>query len=256
MNTFEGKRGIVFGIANKYSIAWAITQHLLDQGATIAAGVLSEREARKLEGLLESRQSILPIVCDLSADEQIEACFAEVAKRFDGRLDFLVHSVAFARSEDLGGDFIDTSRDGYLLAQNISSYTLVAVARAAAPLMAQGGSILTMTYIGGERVVPNYNVMGVAKSALESNVRYLAWNLGPKNIRINAISAGPVKTLSARGVKGFDVLHKQISERAPLGRSATLEELAHTAAFLLSDASSGITGEVIHVDGGFHVMGV
>ncbi|MBI3090824.1 MAG: enoyl-ACP reductase [Candidatus Tectomicrobia bacterium] len=256
MGMFDGKQGVVFGIANKYSIAWAITKRLLDEGARIVAGVLSEREGRKLEALLEPGRQLSARCCDLTSDAQIAEFFAAAGAELGGTLHFLVHSVAFARGEDLQGDFVNTSRDGYLLAQNISAYTLLGVARAAAPLMTAGGSIITLTYIGGERVVPNYNVMGVAKAALEANVRYLAWNLGPRNIRVNAISAGPVKTLSARGVKGFDTMHKQISERAPLGRSASPEELASTAAFLLSDASSAITGEVLHVDGGYHIMGV
>ena len=255
MGSFQGKRGVVFGIANKYSIAWAIAKHLLDEGASIAAGVLSEREERKLSALFEPAHKATALVCDLTDDAQIESFFTQAGAMLGGNLDFLVHSVAFARSEDLQGDFVNTSREGYLLAQNISAYTLIAVARSAAPHMPDGGSMLTLTYIGGERVVPNYNVMGVAKSALDSNVRYLAHSLGPKNIRVNAISAGPIKTLSARGVKGFDTMRKSANERSPLGRAITPEELAYTAAFLLGDGSTAITGEVFHVDGGYHVMG-
>lgn len=251
-----GKTGIIFGVAHKTSIAWAIAQALSDAGMRLAftyQGERLEENVRELAGTLEG-SLILP--CDVTKDEEIQAVFAAVEKEF-GKLDTLVHSVAFAKKEDLGGAYVDTSRDGYLLAQDISAYSLTALTRAAVPLMekAGGGSVLTLTYLGGERVVENYNVMGVAKAALEMSVRYLAADLGAKNIRVNAISAGPIKTLAARGISGFSKILSYMEEHTPLKRNTETAEVADTALFLASHLSRGVTGEVIHVDSGFHIMG-
>jgi enoyl-[acyl-carrier protein] reductase I len=251
-----GKTGIIFGVAHKTSIAWAIAQSLSNAGMRLAFTYQGERlegNVRELAGTIEG-SLILP--CDVTRDEDIQAVFAEVEREF-GKLDTLVHSVAFAKKEDLAGAYVDTSRDGYLLAQDISSYSLTALTKAAVPLMekAGGGSVITLTYLGGERVVENYNVMGVAKAALEMSVRYLAADLGSKNIRVNAISAGPIKTLAARGISGFSKILGYMEEHAPLKRNTEAAEVGDTALFLASHLSRGVTGEVIHVDSGFHVMG-
>ena len=251
----KGQTGIVFGVAHKTSIAWAIAKALSDAGMRLAftyQGERLEENVRELAGTLEG-SLILP--CDVTDDAQVEAVFKSVEKEF-GRLDTLVHSVAFAKKEDLEGAFVDTSRDGYLLAQNISSYSLTALTKRAVPLMEKsgGGSVITLTYLGGERVVKNYNVMGVAKAALEMSVRYLAADLGPKNIRVNAISAGPIKTLAARGISGFSSILDEMKERTPLRRNIEAREVGNTALFLASPLASGITGEVIHVDSGYHCL--
>lgn len=250
----NGKRGVVLGVANKHSIAWAITRALHGAGARLALTYESERveeRVTKLAGEI-GIDTVLP--CDVTRDEQVEALFQELATRFSG-LDFLVHSLAFAPRDALEGAFLDTSRDAFRIALDISAYSLVALARAARPLMESGGSIVTMSYYGAEKVMPHYNVMGVAKAALEACVRYLAHDLGPAGIRVNAISAGPMNTLAARGISGFTGALKMHAERAPLRRNVEGRELGDTALYLLSEMGSGMTGEVVYVDGGYHVMG-
>jgi enoyl-[acyl-carrier protein] reductase I len=255
---FDGKRALVLGVANKRSIAWAIARRLADEGAELAFTFQGERIEGNVRELASSVGSKLVTPCDVRADEDVERVFAETAELWDGQLDLLVHSVAFAAAEDLEGRFTDTPRDRFWLAVDISAYSLVAAARAAEPLMeaAGGGSIVTMTYLGGERAVPHYNVMGVAKAALEMSVRYLAADLGPKAIRVNAISAGPIKTLAASGVHGLSKMLEYHRTHAPLRRNTDQDEVGDAALFLLSPLGRGVTGEVIHVDGGFHVIGM
>jgi enoyl-[acyl-carrier protein] reductase I len=253
----EGKTGIIFGIANKRSIAWSMAQALAGAGARLALTYQGERFEEKVRNLAGQLENPLVLSCDVTQEEQVDSVFKTVGEEFGG-LDFLVHSIAYAPREDLEGDFIETSRDGYRMAQDISVYSLIALARRAAPLMdaCGGGSIVTMTYLGGERAVPSYNVMGVAKAALESTVRYLAYYLGPRGIRVNAISAGPIKTLAAAGVAGFSRLLHVVGQMTPLRRNTDPSEVADTALFLCSHLSRGITGEVIHVDSGYHIVGV
>jgi enoyl-[acyl-carrier protein] reductase I len=255
-NLLKGKKGIVLGVANKRSIAWAISQACASAGAELAFTYQGEKIRPKVEDLVQGLPGESTLYnCDVTKDGEVQDVFRDLGERF-GQLDFVVHSLAFAQREDLEGDYINTSRDGYLLAQEISSYSLTQVARAAAPLMEGGGSIITMSYIGGERAVPGYNVMGVAKAALEASVRYLACDLGKIGVRVNAVSAGPVNTLAARGISGFSKILDVVAERAPMQRNVEIEEVANAALFLLSPLSSGITGEVVHVDCGFHVLGL
>jgi enoyl-[acyl-carrier protein] reductase I len=253
---FEGKVGLIVGVANKRSIAWGIAQATASRGARLALSYQGrfEENVQELAGALPDTV-LLP--CDVSSDSEIEAVFARLADTFDG-LDFLVHGAAFARKEELSEPFSQTSREGFRVAMDISAYSLIALSRGAAPLMEKrgGGSILTLSYLGSERVFPNYNVMGVAKAALEANVRYLAADLGPRNIRVNAVSAGPIKTISAMGIAGFSSILNVYRDRAPLRRTVETQEVADAAAFLLSDASRGVTGEVLIVDGGFHATGM
>ncbi len=251
-----GKTGVIFGVAHKTSIAWAIAQALSNAGMRLAFTYQGERLEKNVRELAETLEGSLILPCDVTDDAQLDSVFQRMGEEF-GRLDTLVHSVAFAQKEDLAGEFVDTSRDGYLLSQNISSYSLTAMAKRAVPLFekAGGGSVITLTYLGGERVVKNYNVMGVAKAALEMSVRYLAADLGPKNIRVNAISAGPIKTLAARGISGFSNILEYMEEHTPMRRNVEAAEVGDTALFLASPLSRGVTGEVIHVDAGFHVMG-
>ena len=250
-----GQTGLIFGVAHKSSLAWAIAKALSSAGMRLALTYQSERQERNIRRLTEDMADVLVIPCDVTDDDQIAAVFSRVEGAFD-RLDTLVHSIAFANREDLAGHFVETSRDGFLLSQNISAFSLTALSRAALPLFEKsgGGSIMTLTYLGGERVVRNYNLMGVSKASLEMSVRYLAADLGEKNVRVNAISAGPVKTLSARGVGGFTSILDQMKETAPLRRNVEPSEVANTALFLASPLSSGITGEVIHVDCGYHIV--
>jgi enoyl-[acyl-carrier protein] reductase I len=250
-----GKTGIIFGVAHKTSIAWAIAQALSDAGMRLAFTYQGERLEENVRKLAEPLEGSLILPCDVTDDAQVKAVFDAVGSEF-GRLDTLIHSVAFAQKEDLEGKFVDTSRDGYLLAQNISSFSLTALTKAAVPLFERsgGGSVVTLSYLGGERVVQNYNVMGVAKAALEMSVRYLAADLGEKNIRVNAISAGPIKTLAARGISGLSSILDAMKERNPLRRNVDAVEVGNTALFLASPLASGITGEVIHVDAGFHCV--
>lgn len=257
MNLLEGKTGIIFGVANKRSIAWAIAQSLAAAGARLAFTYQGERLKEGVEGLSSTLSESLLLSCDVTADGDITNVFREVEAQF-GRLDILVHSVAFAPREDLEGEFVNTSREGFKLAHDISAYSLVALTRAATPLMEKsgGGAVLAMTYYGAEKAVEGYNLMGVAKASLEASVRYLAANMGQRKIRVNAISAGPVNTLAARGIKGFTGMLKHHAEKAPLRRNVELEEIGSAALFLLSDMSSAITGEVMYVDCGYNIVGV
>ncbi|GIP61035.1 enoyl-ACP reductase FabI [Paenibacillus sp. FSL W8-0186] len=249
-----GKNIIVMGVANDRSIAWAIAQSLAAQGARLAFTYESERVEGRVRKLAETIPNSLILPCNVTVDEEIER-LAETLKSELGVLHGVVHSIAFAKAEDLAGEFADTSREGFALAHDISAYSLVAVSKRLAPLMTEGGSIMTMTYMGSERVMRNYNVMGVAKAALEASVRYLANDLGPKNIRVNAISAGPIRTLAAKGISDFNSILKQVEEKAPLRRTTETAEVGDTAMFLMSHLSRGITGEVIFVDGGYNIVG-
>ena len=251
----NGKKGLIIGVANKHSIAWAIAQSVAGQGAQLLFNYQNERLRQNVEELAATVPGARAYVCDVGNDGEIASLMKQVEKEF-GRLDFLVHSLAFAPREELTGQFVNTSRQGFATALDVSAYSLVAVARAAMPLMNEGGSIVTLTYLGAERVVPHYNVMGVAKAALECTVRYLAYDLGPKNIRVNAISAGPIKTLAARGVSGITKMVDLHKEFAPLRRATEQGEVGDTALFLVSSLGRGITGEVIYVDGGFNILGM
>jgi enoyl-[acyl-carrier protein] reductase I len=255
---FEGKRGLVTGVANRRSIAWAIASRLADEGAQLAFTFQGERLEKNVRDLAGSVGSPLVTACDVRSDEDVARAFSEVAEAFDGGLDVLVHSVAFAAAEDLEGRFTDTPRDRFWLALDVSAYSLVACARAAEPLMeaSGGGAILTMTYLGGERAVPHYNVMGVAKAALDSSVQYLAWDLGRKDIRVNAVSAGPVRTLAARSIAGFPTMEAIVEERAPLHRHIHAGDVGAAAAYLLSDEARNVTATTLYVDSGYHAMGM
>jgi enoyl-[acyl-carrier protein] reductase I len=248
----ENKFGAVFGVANKRSIAWATAQACMDAGARLAFSYQNERLRENVESLTAGADSPL-VQCDVSNPEEVAAAFATVKEKF-GRLDFLVHSLAFAPREALEGGYVDTTREAFLTALDVSAYSLAALARAAAPLMTEGGSVVSMTYYGAEKVVANYNVMGVAKAALEASTRYLASDLGPKNIRVNAVSAGPLNTLAARGVGNMNVMLRHHAERAPLRRNVEAREVGNAALFLVSPLSSGVTGEVLHVDCGYNIM--
>ena len=252
--SLDGRVAVVFGVANKRSIAWSIAQGLHEAGARLAITYQNERLEREAKDLILSLPGAEAFMCDVSRDEDIDRLFAQLTEKY-GKLDILVHSVAFAPAEELRGDFINTTREGFRMAHDISVYSLIALSRAAAPLMTDGGSIMTMTYYGAEKVVPKYNVMAVAKAALECTVRYLASDLGAKKIRVNAISAGPIKTLAARGIAGLGEMLKAHAERSPLHRNVEVKEVGHTGVFLASDASSGITGETIYVDCGYNIMG-
>jgi enoyl-[acyl-carrier protein] reductase I len=252
--SLDGRVAVVFGVANKRSIAWSIAQGLHSAGAKLAITYQNERLEQEAKDLILSLPGAEAFMCDVSRDEDIVRVFEQLKDRY-GKLHVLVHSVAFAPAEELRGDFINTTREGFRIAHDVSVYSLIAVSRAAAPLMEDGGSIMTMTYYGAEKVVPHYNVMAVAKAALECTVRYLASDLGPKKIRVNAISAGPIKTLAARGISGLSEMLKAHAERAPLKRNVDVNEVGSTGVFLASDASSGITGETIYVDCGYNVMG-
>jgi enoyl-[acyl-carrier protein] reductase I len=249
-----GKNGLIVGVANKHSIAWAIAQSAAREGARLAFNYQNERLRGNVEELAAQVDGARTFACDVSDDGQIAAMFEQVGAEL-GRLDFLIHSVAFAPPEELKGEFVNTSRRGFQIALDVSAYSLVALARAALPLMSEGGSILTLTYLGSERVVPHYNVMGVAKAALEAAVRYLAHDLGPRGVRVNAVSAGPIRTLAARGVSGISKMVEHHREIAPLRRATEQAEVGDTALFLLSPLARGITGEVVYVDGGYHVLG-
>ncbi|MDH4065226.1 MAG: enoyl-ACP reductase [Acidobacteriota bacterium] len=253
----QGKVGLIVGVANHRSLAWAIAQAVAADGARVVLTYQSrfEDHVKKLAAALSPTAVVLP--CDVQVDSEIEAVCAHIGDSFGG-LDFLVHGVAFAQRDDLTRSFVETSRDGFRVALDVSAYSLIALARGAQPLMQArgGGSILTLSFLGSDRVFPNYNVMGVAKAALESSVRYLASDLGPQNIRVNAVSAGPVKTLAAAGIGGFSSILNVVREKAPLRRAVETSEIGDAAAFLLSDAARGITGEVLMVDAGYHVLGL
>jgi enoyl-[acyl-carrier protein] reductase I len=247
--------GLVVGVANKRSISWAIASAAASAGARLALTYQGQRLEENVRELAGSLTDPLIAPCDVTNEGELDAVFAAIAERY-GRLDFVVHGVAFANHDDLARPFVETGRDGFLKALDVSVYSLVAMCRRAAPLMTNGGSILTLSYLGAERVFPNYNVMGVAKAALEASVRYLASDLGPSNIRVNAISAGPIKTLAASGISGFSKILETYRGRAPLRRTVEAAEVADAAVFLLGPAGRGITGEVMLVDGGFHAMGI
>jgi len=252
----ENKNGIVFGVANKRSIAWATAQALHDSGARLAFAYQGERLKDNVESLTKAEMPGSPLVsCDVTKQDEVDETFKRVGAEF-GRLDFLIHSIAFAPREALEGEYLKTDREAFLASLEVSAYSLTQLARAAAPLMTEGGSIVTMTFHGAEKVYQGYNVMGVAKAALESSVRYLAADLGPRNIRVNAISAGPIQTLAARGVSGLSTMLKHHAERAPLHRNVEPREVGNTALFLCSPLSSGITGETIYVDCGYNIMGL
>ncbi len=258
MPDFQGKRGLVLGVANRRSIAWAIAQRLAEGGARLAFTYQGERIEKTVRELAGSVSSPLVTACDVRSDDELARVFDEVSDTFDGELDLLVHSVAFADARDLEGRFTDTPRDRFWLALDVSAYSLVASVRLAEPLMeaAGGGSILTMTYLGGERAVPHYNVMGVAKAALDASIRYLAWDLGEKGIRVNAVSAGPVRTLAARSIAGFPTMESIVEERAPLRRNIAAEDVGSAAAYLLSEEARSVTGTTLYVDSGYHAMGM
>lgn len=251
-----GKTGVIFGVANKRSIAWACAQSLARQGMRLAFTYPGERLEKTVRELASDLPGSVCLPCDVTQPETIDRVFEALKGEFGG-LDFVLHGVAFAKREELQGDFFNTSSEGYAVAHEVSAYSLTAITRRALPLMeGRGGSIVTLTYIGGERVVPNYNVMGIAKAALEASVRYLAHDLGPRGLRVNAISAGPIRTLSSAGVSGFTEILDHIAAKAPLRRNITAEEVGDSCLFLASDLSRGITGSVIYVDAGYHVMGV
>jgi enoyl-[acyl-carrier protein] reductase I len=256
MPLLEGKTGIVFGVANKRSIAWAIAQAWAREGARLAFTYQGERlkeNVEELAGTFGPDTLILP--CDVTKDDDIAAVFKAVGEKF-GKLNLLLHSVAYAPKDALEGEFVNTSREAFRVAHDVSAYSLVALARAAAPLMTESGSIVAMSYYGAEKVVPHYNVMGVAKAALEASTRYLAYDLGPKKIRVNCISAGPVNTLAARGISGFSEMLKHYEAHAPLKRNVLPDELGATGVFLASDGAAAITGQVLYVDAGYQIMGM
>ena len=251
-----GKTGVVFGVANKRSIAWAIAKAWAAAGARLIFNYQGERLKENVEELVAEFGENIPLFpCDVSSDDEIKGFFENVRSQTD-RVDLMLHSLAYAPREALEGDFVSTTREAFRAAQDVSAYSLVALAREAAPLMTNGGSIIAMTYYGSEKVVPHYNVMGVAKASLEASARYLAYDLGPKKIRVNCISAGPVQTLAARGISGFTSMLKHYQERAPLKRSCDPAELGATGVFLASDGAAPITGQVIYVDGGYQIMGM
>jgi enoyl-[acyl-carrier protein] reductase I len=252
----EGKTGLVLGVANKRSIAWSCAQSLSNAGMRLALTYQGERLEKGVRELAAELPGSIVLPCDVTENESLDGVFATLEKEFGG-LDVLVHAIAFAKREELGGDFFNTSREGWAIAQEISAFSLLALTRRALPLMeGRAGSIVTLSYIGGERVVPNYNVMGVAKAALEASVRYLANDLGPRGIRVNAISAGPLRTLSSAGIAGFTEILDHVAARAPLRRNITAEEVGDVCLFLASPMARGITGSVVFVDAGYHVMGI
>ncbi len=255
MGLLEGKKGVIFGVANERSIAWAIAQALNKEGMDLAFSYAGAALESRVRPLAESLGSKLILPCDVTDDAQIDSVFDTLKKEWGG-IDALVHSLAFAKKEELKGEFVDTSRDGFRVALDVSAYSLVALAKRAQALMeGRGGSIITLSYYGSEKVIRNYNVMGVAKAALEASVRYLAADLGPKNIRVNTISAGPVKTLAAMGISGFKSILDSVEAKAPLRRNINQDDVAKTALYLLSDLSSGVTGGIIYVDAGYNVIG-
>jgi enoyl-[acyl-carrier protein] reductase I len=255
MGLLDGRKALIFGVANDHSIAWGIAKAFHEQGATVGFSSAEMLIEKRVKPLAESIGADFVEPCDVQSDEDIGRVFRAWEARY-GTLDVLIHCVAFAKREELEGHFTDTSRDGFALAMDISAYSLIAITRAAKPLMGQGGSVLTLTYYGAEKVVANYNVMGVAKAALEAIVRYLAVDLGPEGIRVNAVSAGPVRTLAASGVKDFKKHHRQFRDVSPMRTPITIEDIGDTALYLCSDLSRAVTGEVVYVDGGYNVIGV
>jgi len=254
MLSMQGKNAVIFGVANKRSIAWAIAQRLQAAGVSLAITYQNERLAQEAKDLITALPGAEAFQCDVSSDQEIDQLFQQLKSRY-GKLHTLVHSVAYAPPDELKNDFVQTTREGFRIAHDVSVYSLIAVSRAAVPLMTDGGSVITLTYYGAEKVVPRYNVMGVAKAALEASVRYLASDLGQHRIRVNAISAGPIKTLAARGISGLGDMLKSHAERAPLKRNVETSEVGDAALYLASDLSTGITGETIYVDCGYNIMG-
>lgn len=253
---FEGKRVLVFGVANDRSIAWGISQAMHEHGANLGFTYLGETLERRVRPLAESVGSDLVLPCDVGNEDEIDAVFSQVESQWGG-LDVLVHSVAYASKDDMAGRFSDTSRDGFMQAMDISAYSLVALMRRARPMLtASRGNAVTLSYYGAEKVVPHYNVMGVAKAALDASVRYLAWDLGQKDVRVNAISAGPVRTLAARSIAGFPTMEAIVEERSPLHRPIGAEDVAGAAAYLLSDDARNVTGTTLYVDAGYHSVGM
>lgn len=256
MQLLDGKKAAIFGVANDRSIAWAIAEAFHAQGAELAFTYAGEVLEKRVRPLAEGVGSKIILPCDVTKDEEVEKVFADLRETWGG-LDILIHAIAFANKEDLANPYVQTSRAGFHLAMDVSAYSLIALAQRAAPLMEErGGAIVTLTYMGSERVVPNYNVMGVAKAALEASVRYLAHDLGPKGIRVNAISAGPIRTLAAAGISDFKTMLHHVAERAPLKRNIDAEEVGKTALYLCSDWGSAVTGEILHVDAGYNIMGM
>jgi len=257
MSLLTGKTILIMGVANKRSIAWGIAKACFRQGARLVFTYQGERQGDSLQELLDehmSGQEFAKVQCDVTDDADLERAFHEIGEKA-GTVHGVAHCIAFAKTEELQGEYVNTSREGYMLAHNVSAYSLVAVAKYVRPLMTEGGTITTLTYLGGERVIENYNVMGIAKAALDHSVRYLAKDLGKNNIRVNAISAGPIRTLAAKGISDFSKIVHALEERAPLGRSTNPEEVGDVGVFLFSDLGRGVTGETIHVDGGFHILG-
>ncbi len=256
MGMFSGKIGLVMGVANERSIAWAISEALYREGAELAFTHLpGPSHEHRVRQLVDPHGPKVLLPCDVQKDEDIVGLFEAIRDTY-GRLDFLVHSIAFAPPKELNSPYVAMSREGWHLAMDISVYSLVASCRAAAPLMTEGGTIITLSYYGGEKVMPGYNVMGVCKAALEHSVRYLAWDLGRQKIRVNCISAGPMRTLSAAGIADFDKFHEHVEKKSPLGRNINAHDISGTGLYLLSDLSSGVTGETVHVDSGFSIVGL
>ena len=256
MGLMDGKKGIVFGVANERSIAWACAKQLADAGAEVAFTYQNEILEKRVRPLAESVGAKIIEPCDVSKNEQVESVFKKISDSFHG-LDFMIHSLAFANKDELSGRYINTSREGFLLAMDVSVYSLTLLCRHAEPLMnGRNGSIVTLTYYGAEKVIPNYNVMGVAKAGLEASVRYLSSDMGQNGIRVNAISAGPIKTLAASGIAGLRTMLEHCGEKSPLKRNITAEEVGKTALYLCSDLSSGVTGEIIYVDAGYNIIGM
>lgn len=253
-NLLKDKNILIMGVANKWSIAWGIAEQCYAAGAKLAFSYFGESSLRSLEKLTEDMEDVLMVECDVTNDENVEKTFSFIKEKM-GVLHGVAHCIAHGKAEELKGEFLNTSREGHALAQDISVYSLIAVAKYARPIMTEGGGITTLTYYGGEKVVLNYNMMGVAKAALDMSVRYLAYDLAPEKIRINAISAGPIRTLAAKGVSDFSKLMKAFEDKAPMKRLVETEEVGKTAVYLLSDLSSAVTGEVIHVDCGYHILG-
>jgi enoyl-[acyl-carrier protein] reductase I len=253
MGLLDGKKGLILGVANDHSIAWGIAQALHREGAALGFTYVGEALERRVRPLAESVNAQLIEPCDVTSDDQIDALMARVREVY-GELDILVHSIAFANRDELSGPYLNTTRDGFLLAMNVSAYSLTALVKAADDLLAPGASVLTMTYHGAQKAMPNYNVMGVAKAALECSVRYLAADLGPRSIRVNAISAGPIRTLAASGIAGFRTMHQQFAKQSPLRRNVTIEDVGNTALWLCSDLSSAVTGEIVYVDAGYNMV--
>lgn len=256
MGLMDGKKALICGVANEKSIAWAIANKLKDEGADLCFTYAGDAMKSRVEPLAEKIGASLCLPCDVADDDQIDGVFESIKNEW-GHLDTLVHAIAFANRNDLKGDFLNTSRDGFKLAMDISAYSLVALSRGAAPLMeGRGGTVMCMSYLGSQQVIKNYNVMGVAKAALESSVRYLSADMGKTGVRVNAISAGPIKTLAAKGISKFEDILRLVEERSPMHKNVTIEDVAGTALYLASDLSNGVTGEIIYVDSGFNIIGV